>query len=147
MPEPVRRRPKLATVLRRAREERGLSIRQLAEASGVDKGVISRMESGTTRSPQRDSLNRLARVLRVEPSELHQAAGIQKPQDLPSLPVYFRQRYRSLPDEAVADIERYVEELQAKYGAGPARGEDEAPDARSRTRTSKNLRAHEGRTP
>src|SRR4051794_34130681 len=110
MPEPSRnRRPRLATVLRRAREERGLSIRQLAEASGVDEGVISRMESGETKSPQRDSLTRLSKALRVEPTELYQASGLQKPQDLPSLPVYFRQRYKSLPDEAVADLERYVE--------------------------------------
>jgi len=33
-----------------AREERGLSIRQLAEASGCGQGRISRMESGETKS-------------------------------------------------------------------------------------------------
>ena len=149
MPEqPRRTRPKLATVLRKAREERGLSIRQLAEASGIDKGVISRMESGTTKSPQRASLNRLARVLRIEPSTLYDAADLFAPRDMPSLPVYFRRQYKALPDEALADLERYVQRLHVKYGSGPAPGEDEEPvRSRKTTSNSKQVTKREGRTP
>jgi len=135
MPEPTRsRRPRIATVLREAREANGLSIRQLADASGVDKALISRLESGTTRSPTRGTLNRLAGALHIERGRLYDAADMYAPAELPSLPVYFRRRYRQLPDEAVADIERYVAELHDKYGVSGAKpGEDEEPEPQRRT--------------
>lgn len=123
-----RKRVSLAVELRRAREVNGLTIGALARDSGVDKGVISRMESGTTTNPQRDTLSRLSDALEIDPRELHRAAGYLE-EKLPSLAVYFRGRYRDMPDSAVADMERYVEQLQRKYGvSGPAAGEDEEPE-------------------
>ena len=118
----------LAAELRRAREASGLSIGALARDSGVNKGVISRMESGTTISPQRDTLSRLSDALEIDPRELHRAAGYLE-ETLPSLPVYVRDRYRDLPEEAVTEMERYAERLQRKYGvSGPTAGEDEQPE-------------------
>ncbi len=125
------KQPDLASQLSEARQASGLSMGQLAERSGIDKGLISRMESGETLSPQRSTLDNLAAALRLEPAVLHAAAGYLG-SALPSLPVYFRSRYKALPDEALADVERYVERLHHKYGLqGPATGEDEEPEGAS----------------
>ena len=120
-------RKTLAVLLREAREARGLSMGQLAEASGVDKGLISRMESGETQNPKPSSLNNLAAALDVAPEKLHEAAGYFD-EALPSPAVYFRSKYGELPEHAVEDLERYVERLQKKYGGRhPKPGEDEQP--------------------
>jgi transcriptional regulator with XRE-family HTH domain len=113
---------------------------QLADASGVDKGLISRMESGETQNPKPSSLNNLAAALDIAPDELHEAAGYFD-EALPSPAVYFRSKYGELPDAAVEDLERYVERLQKKYGRRrPKPGEDEQPspprsNPRARRRT------------
>jgi transcriptional regulator with XRE-family HTH domain len=132
-----RRTPALKTVLRTAREEAGLSIRQLAERSGVDKAMISRIESGETKWAQLGTINKLATALDLEPNRLYEASGYFAGQALPSPAIYFRGRYGQLPDEAVADLERYVKRLQKKYGVrGPKPGEDEQPLAKTTRRTA-----------
>lgn len=133
----TKRGPRLSTVLRRAREDRGLSMGELGELAGIDKAQVSRLESGETTQPMRDTLNRLAHALDIEPAELHQAAGYLN-DALPSLPVYLRSKYGQLPDEAQADLQRYLNRLHRKYDlAGPAPGEDELPEPTSRIRTTK----------
>jgi transcriptional regulator with XRE-family HTH domain len=120
----------LADLLRQLRQERGLSVRRLAEASGVNLANVSRLENGETTKPEPRTLIRLAEALQVDASELLTAAGYTADQAdaLPSLPVYFRAKFGELPDEAVANLERYVARLQKRYGpAGPKDGEDEAP--------------------
>jgi transcriptional regulator with XRE-family HTH domain len=124
----TRRGPRLSTALRRARQERGLSMSELAAQAGVDKAQVSRLESGETTQPLRSTLNQLANVLGIEPAELHQAAGFLT-DALPSLPVYLRTKYGELPDEAQLDLQRYLKRLHRKYElAGPAPGEDELPE-------------------
>jgi transcriptional regulator with XRE-family HTH domain len=135
----TRRGPRLSTLLRQARQQQGLSMGELAELAGIHKAQVSRLESGETTLPNRDTLNRLAFVLEIEPARLHQAAGYLD-DALPSLPIYLRSKYGELPTEAHADVERYVQRLQRKYGLdGPAPGEDELPE-QPRTRTSRSTR-------
>ena len=55
--------------LRKIREERGLSQRQLAEALGVSGSRVSNWEQGLNR-PDADMLADLCRALKVSPSEL-----------------------------------------------------------------------------
>ena len=52
--------PALADLLCEAREASGLSIRQLAEQSGVDKALISRIEASVNKTAQLGTLNKLA---------------------------------------------------------------------------------------
>ena len=51
--------------LRQIREQRGYSIKKLAEETGVPVGTISNTENGHT-SPTLDTLNKLAKVLGKE---------------------------------------------------------------------------------
>ncbi len=59
-------------VLRAWREARGLTRRELVEASGLSYPYISQLETGS-RLPSHKSLARLARALHVEPTELSAA--------------------------------------------------------------------------
>lgn len=60
----------LATNLRRLREDRGWSQRQLGERAGVHKQVIADIEAGKTRMPAYDKFIRIARALKADPDEL-----------------------------------------------------------------------------
>ncbi len=55
--------------LKRLRERRGLTQQQLADAVGVARVTIGRVEIGSAR-PSLDLLERLARALRVKVSRL-----------------------------------------------------------------------------
>jgi transcriptional regulator with XRE-family HTH domain len=56
-------------LLRRCREEQGLSRRELVEKSGLSYPYVSQLETGT-RSPSPKSIAALARALAVDPAEL-----------------------------------------------------------------------------
>lgn len=56
--------------LRRIREQKALSLRQLEQLSGVDYSTISKIETGESRSPKLETIVRLAQALGVDLSEL-----------------------------------------------------------------------------
>jgi transcriptional regulator with XRE-family HTH domain len=56
--------------IRALRKKRNWSQKELAEASGVDQGVISRLEVGTQGSMRIDRLVAVARALRVATDDL-----------------------------------------------------------------------------
>jgi ribosome-binding protein aMBF1 (putative translation factor) len=51
------------TALRKAREDAGLSLSQIAERSGIDKAALSRLETGRQINPTLATLSRYARAL------------------------------------------------------------------------------------
>ena len=58
--------------IRRFREDRGLTMEQLAWAADASKGYISRVEAGTN-APSLNMLRALAAQLQVEPWQLLRA--------------------------------------------------------------------------
>jgi transcriptional regulator with XRE-family HTH domain len=56
--------------LRIARRTARLTQVQLAERSGVDQRVISKIETGIVRKPEYETVVRLSRALNVEPEKL-----------------------------------------------------------------------------
>lgn len=65
-------------VLRRWREKRGYSVRELAERAGVGFVTVSRIENGRL-SPTVAMLQKLAKALRVEARDLLSRSGRRKP--------------------------------------------------------------------
>jgi transcriptional regulator with XRE-family HTH domain len=57
--------PGLGLLLQRLREERGLSLRELAQLAEVDHAYIYRLETGDKESPSEEILSRLLRALKV----------------------------------------------------------------------------------
>jgi transcriptional regulator with XRE-family HTH domain len=51
--------------LRRLREKRGLSFREVAQLAGVDHAYVYRLETGEKESPSDDALTKLARALKA----------------------------------------------------------------------------------
>ncbi|MEV0232828.1 helix-turn-helix transcriptional regulator [Nonomuraea sp. NPDC050786] len=69
-------------LLRRLRQESGLTIEELSHASGVSVRAIGDMERGVSRSPQRRTVQALAEALRVDEgqrAEPAEAARVGRP--------------------------------------------------------------------
>lgn len=117
----------LGDYVRREREQRGVSARQLATQIYVDMAQVLRLEKGMVASPKADMLANISRVLELPLADLYGLAGYPTTAELPSFKPYLRTKYKDeLSDEAVGELEQFLERLRAKHGAsGPADGEDE----------------------
>ena len=127
----------LGRQLRSRRDELGLSVRDLEKLTGVDDGTIVRIEQGAFAAPAPDKLSRIAEALGLSLADVFSLAEYVVPAELPTFTPYLRRKYPSLPPKAIAELERYFDDLAARYGldpAGPAPGEDEAPEPKARKR-------------
>jgi transcriptional regulator with XRE-family HTH domain len=61
----------LGNRMRQRRGELGMSLNDLAAATGLHKSFLSRLESGEVRQPATDSLRRIARALGLPETELY----------------------------------------------------------------------------
>ena len=61
---------RLAKVIQRLRDEKGMTQRDLAAAAKVTPGYIAQLEMGLRKNPSLDVLKRLARALGVPVTEL-----------------------------------------------------------------------------
>ena len=61
---------RLATVIKKLREQRDMTQEQLAKKAGVTQGYIAQLESGLRKNPSLPSLRKLARALGVPVGEL-----------------------------------------------------------------------------
>jgi transcriptional regulator with XRE-family HTH domain len=119
---------RLGQLLRQHREARGLGIRGLEAASGVNVSSIVSLERGDILAPQPDTIKALAAALDMPVSDLLTVAGWLPAGELPTLKPYLRAKYRQLDETAIADLERYAEQLAKKHGhSGPVDREDEQP--------------------
>lgn len=103
--------PSLGELLRDARVQAGLSIRQLAPKVGVHHSLLARLENGETERPSPELLQHLADELGLDVNELLACVGVT-----PSLPeprMYFRRKLGVSADEAEV-LARLIEDHQAK---------------------------------
>jgi transcriptional regulator with XRE-family HTH domain len=118
---------RLALVVRRAREGRGLSTSALAERSGVSRAMITRIEQGAV-SPTAALLSRLSGALQLTLSELIARAELPEPRlaRADEQPVWtdppsgYRRRAVSPPAATAADLV----EVELPPGAAVAFGAD-----------------------
>jgi ribosome-binding protein aMBF1 (putative translation factor) len=61
--------------LKAEREQQGLTLAQLAERSGIDKGAISKLETGRQANPTMDTLSRIAAGLGIRVGLTLQTGG------------------------------------------------------------------------
>ena len=120
---------RLGKYLRRCRERTGLSARQLALRAELTNPTIIRIENGQYRSPEAESLARIANALDISVHEVFERAGYMTNEDLPAMAPYLRTKY-DMPPEALEQIERYAKRVAKKHGIdidGPKPGQDETP--------------------
>jgi transcriptional regulator with XRE-family HTH domain len=104
---------KLGALIASARKQRGLSLRGLAAATGIDHSWIGYLESGQYRDPAGDRLATIAQVLGIETERIDYLSKGAVQAGLPQPDVYFRAKYGLTP-EKTAQAERYIEELRGQ---------------------------------
>ena len=120
---------KFAAIIKKRRVELGFSIRQLASVSGLQFATVVGLENATILAPQPDTLAALFFFIDMWLSEIYTVAGLLPAGELPSLRPYMRAKYRDLDERAIADLERYAEQILKRHGAAGPRGrEDEDPE-------------------
>ena len=55
----------MKTIIKDAREKKGLKTREVAQMLGIDQALISKFESGT-RKPTKDQISKLAQILDID---------------------------------------------------------------------------------
>jgi transcriptional regulator with XRE-family HTH domain len=79
--KPPPRSRSIGDYIRRQREMANLSLRKMAEQSGISAAVLNEIEDGL-RDPSRTILQSIAGVLRLSAETLQLQAGILDPKDL-----------------------------------------------------------------
>lgn len=105
---------RLGQVIRQAREDLGLSIRQAAGALHVHHSFIARLESGDYQTAKPAVLQRLSRVLELDERDLFALAGLDAPEGLPTFTPYLRAKYE-ISDEAAQALQEYFTFVTEKY--------------------------------
>lgn len=113
----------LGKTIRQRRQELGLSLSQLAAASGLHKSFLSRLETGVVRRPSTNSLQRLTQALRLPETAIFGLLDAAARADLPPLRPYLRAKY-DLSDEAIAEIAAYLRRYDADH-PGPRGNADD----------------------
>ena len=122
----ARRRISLGLQIQQRRIELGLSLSEIARRAGVDKGTMSLLERGKNTHPTPQVLRALADALQMPLADLFAGADYLQSTELPSLRPYMRAKYQNLPDEAVAEVEQFIQELAQRHRMStPHNHEDE----------------------
>lgn len=117
---------RLAEMLHKRREALGFSASEVARRAGVNPGTVTRIELAQIPKPLPETLTAIAGVLNIVPADIFDVTGWAPAEQLPPLRPYLRSKYQALPSDAVAEVERFIDDLQRKHsGSGPRPGEDE----------------------
>jgi transcriptional regulator with XRE-family HTH domain len=103
----------LGKLLQRHRHAVGLSLDQLAGATGINKSSIHRIEQGQFEAPSPQTLQRIAAALGTEVEDYFALAGYFTPHGLPGLAPYLRAKYGASP-ELASQVEDYFAWLREK---------------------------------
>ena len=104
----------LGTLVRRLRQEAGLSMFELAKRSGYDRSNLRRLEEGAINAIAPDTARKLADALDADVEEFYEAIWEADKTYLPSLPTFFRHKYHNLTSEQIAEVEGLVDQMQAR---------------------------------
>lgn len=100
-------RQQLGRIIREARLERGLTIRQAAEALKMDWGYYGKIETG--QNPLGKHARPIAKLLGLDAADLEALAA----PTLPNFAPYLRAKY-DLDDEAIAELESHFAQVSRR---------------------------------
>src|SRR5262245_47647845 len=106
--------PTLGQQLEVARQEAGLSLRQLANLSGVPMSSVNRLLKDEVEQPSPEHLAALARALELNTADLFLLAGLPVPQEAASLEVMLRKGY-GVSDDDVPALKQEIEAIIAEH--------------------------------
>jgi transcriptional regulator with XRE-family HTH domain len=100
----------LGQYLEQCRQEAGLSLRQLAAASGIHPSSVNRLLKDEVEAPSPEHLMGIAEALDIRASDLFLLAGLPIPRELPSVDAMLRAEY-GLSEEGLAAAKRAVQAI------------------------------------
>ena len=107
-------RTPLALLLEQLRTEAGLSQYALAAKCGFDRSNIRRIEDGSVADITEDKMRVLADALDVDVERFYEAHWLTVRRPLPSLPTYFRSKYKDLTAAQIADVAAIVDTMRTE---------------------------------
>jgi transcriptional regulator with XRE-family HTH domain len=108
----------LGQYLEKGRQDAGLSLRQLAAASGVNIMTIRRLLGDEVESPSAEQLQRLAQVLELDEAEVFAFIGITPPKGLSSIAPNLRAKFK-LRGDALSEAAEEILKIINKYDGTP----------------------------
>lgn len=107
----------LGQLLRKARADAGLTLRDVENLTGISNGYLSQMESDSIRQPSPNHLHSLAVALREEYASLMKAAGYAVAREIRAVPKRVpTQKLFSGTDDLTAEdrakIQAYIDDLR-----------------------------------
>ena len=119
-----RQAKRLGRVIQQARTERGWSLAQTMQATGIDSSWLNRLERGFYTFPAPDRLAVLAEHLDIDPAAIDDASRNHLADSLPNARIYFRSKEKLSP-EALDEVEAAVAAIRAKDSRKPLRETDD----------------------
>jgi len=109
---------RFGALIRRRRQELGLSTHDLGRLIGTRNSTIMRIEQGAFAAPRPDKLAHIAEALRLSLADVYAHAGYVVPNELPNFHAYLPAKYRYLPQEAILQLSTLFDALVTKHGTG-----------------------------
>jgi transcriptional regulator with XRE-family HTH domain len=118
--------PSLGTVLRQAREVRGLSAVDVARAAGISPAYLSKLENDAVKRPSPLVLHRLGEALAVPYAELMRLCGYHVPGESDASPteVVGVALFADLTDDEREELLEYLAWYRARRRSGRGNGGD-----------------------
>src|SRR5690348_8727429 len=112
-------REQLAETIRKARQKRGFTAREVARRAGVDVGVVTKLERCEIGQPRVENVRAIAVVLGIPLADVYAMLHWLPATELPTLRPYMRAKYTNLTEADVAEVERFISGLTQKQRTGP----------------------------
>lgn len=105
----------LGRLFRETREAHGLSQRELGNAIGVSRELVSRLENGDCQSLSPGSLMRFAKRFEVNPADLCVITGWLLPTDLPDFAAYLQAKHPDWPERYIDEVTTFYDFVKQKH--------------------------------
>ncbi len=112
----------LGKFIKRHREALGLSMYQLAQEIGVNRSSLHYWEQGQY-EPEPQTLEALARGLKVSYEDLFALSGYSNPEQLPDPEPYLRAKYPGISQRKLKEAKQLLDEIDQRYGDDSSRKE------------------------
>lgn len=107
----------LGRLVQKARQAKGLSLRDIEDQTGISFAWISQVEHGTYQQPAPERLARLAELLGIDPERIDRLSRGQVSAALPTMRTYLRTKYDMTADD-IARVEAMVARIRQQAEAG-----------------------------
>ena len=103
------------SLVKRDREQAGLSLTAYAVMVGISRPYLSRLERGEHARPSPRVVAQIARRRGLSMADLFFATDYLFPDDLPSFGSYVRAKCQGWPESAIKELEDFYLYIEAKY--------------------------------